>query len=61
MELTEPLFVERIPDVDKAIRTTSSKCVMGIMKGNGVDRVDVLSSLLVPSSFALLLLHPEYG
>lgn len=47
MELAEPLFVEGVPYVDKTITTTSGKSVVATMKGNSINRVDVLSPILL--------------
>lgn len=46
MELAEPLLVEGIPDVDKAITTSSGKRVVASMEGYSIDGIDVLSAIL---------------
>ena len=36
MELTKPLLLKSIPDIDQTVRTTSCKSVVLIVKSNGV-------------------------
>ena len=46
VELAEPLFVEAIPDVDVAVRTTCGESVVDVVESNGIDWVDLLHAVL---------------
>lgn len=46
VELAEPLFVEAIPDVDVAVRTTCGESVVDVVESDGIDWVDLLHAVL---------------
>ena len=61
MKLAEPLLVEAIPDVDVAIRTTSSKGIVDVVESDGIDRVDLLHAILFdPVAFECVLLFLNF-
>lgn len=60
MELAQSLFVKWIPNIYKSIRTTCGECIVNVMKGNGIDRVNLLNVVFsqpVALEGILLLLH----
>ena len=49
MKLAESLFIEWIPNIDKAIRTTCSKCVVDIVERDGVNGINLLNVIFLQS------------
>jgi len=47
VKLTEALLVEAVPDVDEAVGAASRECVVLVVEGDGVDRVDQLYAVLL--------------
>ena len=45
MELTQPLLIEAIPDVDKPIRAPCGECVVEVVEGNGIDGINMLNPI----------------
>lgn len=60
MELTQSLLVETIPNVDQTIRAASCKCVVNMMKTDGIHRINDFHIVLFRSmtfECKFLLLH----
>ena len=49
MELAQSLFVKWIPNIYKSIRTTCGKSIVDVVKGNGVDWVNLLNIVFFQS------------
>ena len=49
VELTQPLLVVPVPDVDEAVTPTSGEGVVLLVEGDGVDWIDILNTILLHS------------
>ena len=47
MELAQALLVKWVPNIDESIRTTCGKRVVDVVKGDGVDWVNLLNVVLL--------------